>query len=338
MFLSGGVDSSVVLALMARLNERPVRAFTVGFPGTQAADERDQARTAAAAVGADHVEVAFGEEDFWSLLPVVAAAMDDPAADYAALPTYKLAQAARADDLKVILSGEGGDEMFAGYGRYRRALRPRIFGGRQPWGHGIFDDLDVLRGDGAGVLHAAAWRGGITTAEAAEAAPVRTPLQRAQAVDCAAWLPNDLLTKLDRCLMANGVEGRVPFLDPLVADFALTLPDRLKVRRRLGKWLLRLWLETGLPSARPFARKRGFTVPVGAWMAGRGREIGPLVAAQPGVAEACRPDAVVRLFAAAGDGAVKAAWTLLFFALWHQCHILGRAPAGDAFETLASPA
>ncbi len=333
MFLSGGVDSSVVLALMARLNEHPVRAFTVGFPGTQAADEREQARTAAAAVGADHVEVEFGEQDFWSLLPAAAAAMDDPAADYAVLPTYKLAQAARADDLKVILSGEGGDEMFAGYGRYRRALRPRLFGGRRPWGQGIFDGLDVLRGDAT-----TAWRTGIGAAEAAEAAPVRTPLQQAQAVDCAAWLPNDLLTKLDRCLMANGVEGRVPFLDPLVADFAVTLPDHLKVRRRLGKWLLRRWLETGLPAARPFARKQGFTVPVGTWMAGRRRQIGPLVAAQPGVAEACRPEAVERLFAGAGDRAQKAAWTLLFFALWHQCHILGQAPAGDAFESLASAA
>jgi asparagine synthase (glutamine-hydrolysing) len=335
MFLSGGVDSSVILALMARLNERPVRAFTVGFPGTQAADEREQARAAAAAVGADHVEVEFGEEDFWSLLPAAAAAMDDPAADYAVLPTYKLAQAARADDLKVILSGEGGDEMFAGYGRYRRALRSRLFGGRRPWRQGIFDGLDVLRGDATATT---AWRTGIAAAEAGEAAPVRTPLQQAQAVDCAAWLPNDLLTKLDRCLMANGVEGRVPFLDPLVADFAVTLPDRLKVRRRLGKWLLRRWLETGLPAARPFARKQGFTVPVGAWMAGRGRQIGPLVAAQPGVAEACRPEAVERLFAGAGDRAQKAAWTLLFFALWHQCHILGQAPAGDAFESLASAA
>ena len=335
MFLSGGVDSSVVLALMARLNEHPVRAFTIGFPGTQAADEREQARTAAAAVGADHVEVEFGEQDFWSLLPAAAAAMDDPAADYAVLPTYKLAQAARADDLKVILSGEGGDEMFAGYGRYRRALRPRLFGGRPPWGQGIFDGLDVLRGDGTAATD---WRTGIGAAETAEAAPVRTSLQQAQAVDCAAWLPNDLLTKLDRCLMANGVEGRVPFLDPLVADFALTLPDRLKVRRRLGKWLLRRWLETGLPAARPFARKQGFTVPVGTWMAARRRHIGPLVAAQPGVAEACRPEAVERLFAGAGDRAQKAAWTLLFFALWHQCHILGQAPAGDAFESLASAA
>ena len=89
--------------------------------------------------------------------------------------------------------------------------------------------------------------------------------------------------------MAHGVEGRVPFLDAKLADFAFRLPDRLKVHRGRGKWLLRRWLDTGLPASKPFARKRGFTVPVGAWIAEKGRQLGPLVDAQPGVAEACRP-------------------------------------------------
>ncbi|MHB1220304.1 MAG: asparagine synthase (glutamine-hydrolyzing), partial [Alphaproteobacteria bacterium] len=95
MFLSGGVDSSAVLAMMARLNDRPVRAFTVGFPGTVARDERAHARAVAKEAGAEHVEVAFSEKDFWRTLPEVAAAMDDPAADYATLPTYVLARDAR---------------------------------------------------------------------------------------------------------------------------------------------------------------------------------------------------------------------------------------------------
>ncbi len=100
MFLSGGIDSSVVLAEMARLNDRPVRAFTIGFPGTDAVDERIGARRVAEALGADHVEVEFTAQDFWSLLPRVVAALDDPVADYAVLPTYKLAATAGAD-LKV---------------------------------------------------------------------------------------------------------------------------------------------------------------------------------------------------------------------------------------------
>jgi len=326
MFLSGGIDSSVVLAMMARLNPRPVLAFTAGFPGTGVHDERAHARALAQAVGARHIEVEFAEADFWGLLPAVAAAMDDPSADYACLPTFKLAQVAR-QHVKVILSGEGGDELFGGYGRYRAAMRPWPLT-RPMRKRGAFDGIDVFRtplGD---------WRSGIAAAERAAALPGRSRLQVAQAVDCADWLPNDLLVKADRCLMANGIEGRVPFLDPVVADFAFRLPDRFKVRNGLGKWLLRLWLERALPASRPFAKKRGFTVPVAEWIAAR-PEIGPLVAHQPGIAEICRPEAVERLFRACDRRTGFACWTLLFTALWHQRHILGHRPEGDAFAALA---
>jgi asparagine synthase (glutamine-hydrolysing) len=147
MFLSGGIDSSAVLGMMARLNERPVKAFTVGFTSGQVADEREQARRVAKALGAEHFEVEFREADFWLLLPQITRAMDDPAADYAVLPTYKLAAAAREAGLKVILSGEGGDELFAGYGRYRSLMRPWWIGGKALRGRGSFDKLGILRGD-----------------------------------------------------------------------------------------------------------------------------------------------------------------------------------------------
>jgi asparagine synthase (glutamine-hydrolysing) len=164
----------------------------------------------------------------------------------------------------------------------------------------------------------------------------RDRLQVAQATDCADWLPNDLLAKLDRCLMANGIEGRTPFLDPVVADLAFRLPDRLKVRGRSGKWLLRRWLEKHLPAAQPFARKQGFTVPVGEWIASEGEALGELVARTPGVAEIAQPEAVRRLFRnAASKRAGLAAWTLLFYALWHRRHILGLLPEGDAVACLA---
>jgi asparagine synthase (glutamine-hydrolysing) len=198
---------------------------------------------------------------------------------------------------------------------------------------GALDGLGILTGGGPD------WRARYARAEADAERPGRTALQAAQAVDCADWLPNDLLTKLDRCLMAHGVEGRTPFLDASVAEVAYRLPDRLKVKGGLGKWLLRRWLRDRLPEAQPFAPKRGFTVPVGAWMAGRGRELGPLVAAEPGIAEACLPGAVNSLFASL-DGShgkkARAAWILLFLALWHRTHILGRDPGGGVFETLAA--
>ncbi len=321
MFLSGGIDSTAVLAMMARLGERPVKAFTIGFAESDVADERAAARTAAQAVGAEHVEILFSETDFWRTLPEIVSAVDDPAADYAMLPTFALARAARAAGLKVILSGEGGDELFGGYGRYRSVLRPWWAGGRRPRARGVLDDLGVLRGEIAG------WRDGIAAAEVHAQSRGRTSLQAAQAVDCADWLPNDLLTKLDRCLMAHGAEGRTPFLDPELAALAFRLPDELKIRRGLGKWLLRRWLAEQMPQAQPLARKRGFTVPVARWIARRAETIGPLVARSPAVRELCRPEAVEALFAAAGQKrAGRAAWNLLFYALWHRHHI-ERAPA-----------
>jgi asparagine synthase (glutamine-hydrolysing) len=330
MFLSGGIDSSAVLAMMARLNERPVRAFTAGFPQTGAADEREAAARVARSVGAEHVEIAFGEADFWRLLPEIAGAVDDPAADYAILPSWKLAEAARAHGLKVVLSGEGGDELFAGYGRYRAVMRPWWAGGRRPRARGTLARLGLLRGELAG------WRDGIAAAEVGAATGGRTRLQQAQAADCAEWLPNDLLTKLDRCLMAHAVEGRTPFLDPVVAALAFRLPDELKVRGRLGKFLLRRWLDAKLPAAAAFERKRGFTVPVGAWIARRGAQLGPLVAARGAVREVCEPGAVERLFRAAeGKHEGHAAWTLLFYALWHRHHIERAPPAPDVFAALA---
>jgi asparagine synthase (glutamine-hydrolysing) len=330
MFLSGGIDSSAVLAMMARLNDKPVRAFTAGFSNTDVFDERQHARAVAAAVGAEHVEVEFGEVDFWRLLPEIVAAVDDPTADYAILPTYKLAHTARESGLKVILSGEGGDELFAGYGRYRAVMRPWWAGGKLARGRGSLDGLGILRGDLAG------WRDGVAAAEVRAGSAGRTRLQIAQATDCADWLPNDLLVKLDRCLMAHGVEGRTPFLDAKVAEFAFRLPDDLKVRKGLGKWLLRRWLADAMPQAQAFARKRGFAVPVIEWVARRGAALGPLVAAQPGIREICLPDAVEKLFAnAAGKRPGFAAWTLLFYALWHRHHILRLSPAPDVFTALA---
>lgn len=329
MFLSGGIDSSALLALMARLNARPVVALTAHFPGSQAPDERAAAQAVARSVGAQHIEVEVTAQDFWALLPQVAAAMDDPAADYACVPTFKLAARAREEGLKVVLSGEGGDELFAGYGRYRSVMRPWWLGGRAMRRKGIFDGLGVLRQRTVG------WRDGIAAAEATERINGRSRLQVAQAMDCADWLPNDLLAKLDRCLMAHGVEGRTPFLDPAVAGLAFRLPDRLKIRDRKGKWLLRRWLDSALPEAGAFAPKRGFTVPVAEWIHAEGAKLGPLVAAQPGVTEVAEPAAVAKLFRDPRKHAGFAAWTLLFYALWHRRHIEGKPADGDVFACLA---
>lgn len=329
MFLSGGTDSSVILAAMRRLNPKPVQALTAGFGNTSVNDERAHARDVAKAAGADHHEIDVTETDFWRELPAITNAMDDPAADYAIIPTYFLARKAREMGLKVVLSGEGGDELFAGYGRYRRALRPSWLGGREMRHAAILDGLGVLR------QPAMDWRRGIAADEVAAKVHGRNRLQVAQALDSAGWLANDLLIKLDRCLMAHGVEGRVPFLDPYVADFAFTLPDSIKIRNRNGKWVLREWLSTALPESKPFTKKRGFTVPVGEWIASQGAKLGPLVAAQQGVFEVCDTPAVEKLFKAGAEFG-KAQWTLLFYALWHQSHIMSIDMNGDVFEVLSA--
>jgi asparagine synthase (glutamine-hydrolysing) len=251
--------------------------------------------------------------------------MDDPAADYAIIPTWFLARRAR-QDVKVILSGEGGDEMFAGYGRYRAAAR-RFPLTKKMRAKGVFDGLDILRDPPA------QWRDGIAAAEIAH--PKRSPLKRAQTTDIADWLPHDLLLKLDRCLMAHAVEGRTPFVDTEIAKFAFSLPDRLLIRNGQGKFLLRLWLEKHLPAARPFAKKQGFDVPIGAWIAARGAALGELVARNPLIAELAEPAKIVALFTRAEEKrAGFAAWVLLFTALWHRRHILALPPAGDTFSTL----
>ncbi|MDB5317547.1 MAG: hypothetical protein JWO24_3391 [Rhodospirillales bacterium] len=329
MFLSGGTDSAAILAMMARLNTRPVLAFTAGFESPGAADEREAATRAAKAAGAEHVTIGITRAMVWQHLPAIVAAMDDPAADYAIIPTWFLARRAR-EDVKVVLSGEGGDEIFGGYGRYRSAMRPWWLGGKAPRGKGAFDKLDVLREPPTG------WRDGIAAAEVEAGTGGRSRLQGAQALDVADWLPNDLLQKLDRCLMAHGVEGRTPFLDIGVALAGFRLPDALKVRRDMGKYLLRRWLEKHFPASEPFRPKQGFTVPIGAWIAEDGARLGPLVARQAGVAAIAKPDRVEALFrAASGKREGFAAWHLLFYALWHARHIEGRDVSGDVFATLS---
>jgi asparagine synthase (glutamine-hydrolysing) len=310
LFLSGGIDSATIATLMARLNERPVMAFTCGFEALGAKDERAQAEKVARALDLDWRETNFGEAEFWRVLPEVAWALDDPTADYATLPTWKLAEAAKGT-LTVVLTGEGGDELFGGYGRYRRALRPVWLGGRA---------AEPRTGD-AGAL--ARWR------DAARAPAGLTRLQGAQWADVATWLPDDLLLKLDRCLMAHGLEGRTPFLDREVAAFAFPLPDRLKVQGRYGKWLLRKWLERTCPAAEPWARKQGFTVPVDAWIAPRAEVIAGRLG-EVAALRALRPEAAAE-FRAGGAGV---RWPLLFFAVWSLIHLEGASRA-EALEAVA---
>ncbi len=326
LFLSGGIDSSVMLALMSRLSSQPVIAMTAVFPDSKAKDEGESAARAARSVGAEHHNVALSREDFWNYAPRVAAALDDPTTDAAAFPTYMLARLAQEKGIKVVLSGEGADEVFGGYSRYRRATWFWGLLNRKSRSHGVFDKLD-------GKEAFPGWRDGFQITEREESKRRGSAMQILQAVDCAEWLPNDLLIKLDRCLMAFGVEGRTPFLDPVVSPFAFGLPDSLKMKNGLGKWLLRQWLAKNLPSAEAFAKKSGFNPPMGEWIDSYKNVLEEAILAQPGIAEMSIAPVVHATFSEPALHS-QAAWSLLFYALWHSHHILGVDSEGTISDVL----
>ena len=327
LFLSGGVDSAAVLAAMAKLEDRPVVAYTASFVGGDFHHELDQARVVAKAAGADHRAIEITAADFWADLPEMVACMDDPVADYAIVPTFALAKVAK-EDVKVILTGDGGDEIFAGYGRYRAGLRSWPFQ-KKPWSRNSLGKTNVLR------CQSENWREDIDQSEREFKKTDWSKLQALQALDIAYWLPNDLLMKVDRCLMAHGLEGRVPFLDRDLAAFGFNSADGDKVKGRLGKQMVRHWRAKEMPEAQPYSKKRGFSVPVGYWIGQQGKALAPLVSKQAGVAAICNTEAVHQMFVNMTPATEFPAWQLLFYALWHQIHMTGLPRNGSVFEVLS---
>jgi len=159
LFLSGGIDSSALALLMSRVSSSQVVALTAGFPGSRRPDESEAARRVALAVNAEHHVVDVTAKEFWDCAPKAAAALDDPTADASALPTYLLGKAAKNTNLKVVLSGEGADEVFGGYSRYRRAAWLWGLLARKSRNHGIFN----LRIDKSHALEN--WREGLGAME-----------------------------------------------------------------------------------------------------------------------------------------------------------------------------
>ncbi|MEI6412720.1 MAG: asparagine synthase (glutamine-hydrolyzing) [Pseudomonadota bacterium] len=269
LFLSGGVDSAILLALLHRYHPEPVRTFSVGFSNQGLTDELPMAGRMARQFGAIHTELRPSQAELWEILPLTVWAADDLMRDYASLPTALLARRA-ALDVKMVLSGEGGDEVFAGYGRYRQGGIARYLKNLLSPGSGGFRTRGTFRFPWPGRLFRPALRDVLENArapvrEAWAAAPGSwSNLQRMQGVDLSVALPDNLLVKNDRMLMAFGLEGRVPFCDHRLVEFGLALPDRLKVAGGLGKVFLKRWASPFLPHELLYAQKRGFHVPMGA--------------------------------------------------------------------------
>jgi asparagine synthase (glutamine-hydrolysing) len=357
VLLSGGVDSATLAALAAQESAEPLRTFSVGF-AERSFDELGDARRVAERYGTRHRELLL-RPDAALLLPALAAAFDEPFADSSALPTYLVSQLA-AEDVKVALSGEGGDELFGGYytyaadllalrvGRLARLARPLVERLPSSSGKASFDyrakrfvraaHLPPLeRHHGWKEIFAPEARAELTGRRSTfdPVDPLRTRfaetegaelLARLQDVDLGLYLVDDLLVKTDRASMAHSLEARVPFLDTVVTNLALALPTRHKVRGLAKKVLLRKAVEPLLPRSVVHGRKRGFSIPAAAWLRGElepfAREtLSPETLRRQGF---FRPEVVTRLIdehVARREDRSRQLWGLLTFTLWHERHV-----------------
>jgi asparagine synthase (glutamine-hydrolysing) len=314
-----------------------VRTFSVGYPERGTADERADAAAMARRFGAAHTEIVLDADAVFRRLPHTVWATDDLLYDYACLPTTFLAEEA-AQGLKVVLTGEGGDEVFAGYSRYRRPPWQRWVQNLAAPGSGGFRTRGrwrapwVRRVFGAELKAAsAAWRAPFI--EAWQRAPrAWSTVTRCQYTDVVTYLPDDLLVKADRVLMGFGLEGRVPFLDHRIVEFAFGLPDALKVSRRQGKLFLKRWAERRLPPEHLWRRKRGFYVPVGRWLRGAFLDrLAERLPAHPAMQRWFRPDGVAALVRAQQrhGRATRELWELMQLAIWHRIFVEGHVPGRD---------
>lgn len=306
--LSGGVDSSLITALMQARSPRPVRTFTIGFEEKEF-DEAVHARAVAAHLGTEHTELRLSSQDALNLIPYLPDIYDEPFADSSQLPTYLVMKLAR-EHVAAALSGDAGDELFGGYTRY--SFLPKVWSafGRLPRpllnvGLGVAATAPGLIGRLTGTTHVSnkiakvrrifeVQANGVDDLYAALVGEWEDPAgmviggvmppnllddrsrwprlesseARMMALDTLTYLPGDILTKVDRAAMAVSLETRAPFLDRNVVEFAWTLPLDMKLRHGTGKWLLRQLLARHVPQALIERPKQGFGIPLDEWLRG----------------------------------------------------------------------
>lgn len=298
-FLSGGVDSSTIVALMQKQSSRRVKTFTIGFAHAEY-NEADSARAVAAHLGTDHTELQVTAADALDLIPQLPAIYDEPYADASAIPTLLVSRLARSQ-VTVSLSGDGGDELFGGYTRYQSTARhwDRLQGlpraARKALGSlvqhvpSLMDRYPALHEALASNDAAAFYRslmsqwptpsqvvsGGhepSTVWDRHQLLP-RVPLaEKMMYLDSLTYLPDDVLCKVDRAAMSVSLETRVPLLDHRIVAFAWSLPGHLRIRGQQGKWILRQVLNRHVPRHLTDRPKQGFAVPVDHWLRGPLRE------------------------------------------------------------------
>jgi asparagine synthase (glutamine-hydrolysing) len=359
-FLSGGVDSSLVVGLMARASSRPVRTFSIGFDDARY-DELEHARVVASHFRTHHHEFVV-RPDAVAILDDLIGHFDEPFGDSSAIPTWYVSELARRH-VTVVLSGDGGDELFGGYDRYFPHPRVAAFdrwaprGSRAmastvwPWlPHGMtgknflrrvardargryLDDIGFFQRDEKDALLSGDLRRRLGDADAE--ARLGAHFDRLRGLpwhgqmmhfDFETYLPEDILTKVDRMSMAHSIESRVPLLDNEVVEFAARLPADLKIRNGRRKHILKEAAAGILPPeilARP---KQGFAVPVGNWFRSGLRDLFADVllsarARHRGYFEPRFIDRLVREHVAGRRDHTLRLWGLLVFELWHRQYL-----------------
>jgi asparagine synthase (glutamine-hydrolysing) len=297
VLLSGGIDSTIVVALGQRLRSHPpLKTFSVGFGDAE--DELPYAREVAGIYATDHHELQIGKPPTASLLERIAAVYDEPFADSSQVPTFMIARHA-SEHVKVVLTGDGSDELFGGYTRHQRIfeaeelrfptvqwvvfrLLERLFPAHRelarranaaasashqpdPWRRAIRSHVAMRAAQ-----RSALWQAAVTDDLLTEQLPAPPPgtrgMNRAFHHDLSTYLPGDILVKVDRAAMAHGLETRAPFLDRDVVEFALSLDASLKVGRNAGKLVLRRAFEPELPQRIRSRPKQGFEAPIRRWL------------------------------------------------------------------------
>jgi asparagine synthase (glutamine-hydrolysing) len=348
-FLSGGVDSASVVAEMSRQMDRPVNTFSIGFEEPQY-NEAPHAAEVARALRTNHTELIV-RPDVDALFEQIVSAFDEPFADSSAIPTLLVSKLARSQ-VTVALSGDGGDELFGGYTRYREVLRRDLAipqGARgmiafvsRALPHSTFGRNRLLelsrtqRGRYAGQVAdpLAVSEGGVARPEVLaagrapdhllerwfEAAAGRDLPSQMMLVDLLSYLPGDILTKVDRMSMAVSLEARVPLLDHHLVEFAVTIPSSLKIRDGSGKWIFRESVKDLIPESVLTKRKQGFGVPISEWLRGPLRHrIDQILRPDAELYAYVDPDAVSRIIREHLSGRRDHSpliWKLLVLALW----------------------
>ena len=323
LFFSGGIDSMLIMYFMSKLNlGSRVEAFKVNIENRKNNLNNTLLKKISHEYKIKFNEINFTEDDFWNTIPFAAKKIDDPIADYAILPTFKLASVA-SKKFKVAITGEGGDELFGGYGRYRHHnfFKKNFF-------KGAFRKLGKFNNN--------YWK--FETSQTFIENLSLTRVQKQQFFDYYNWLPNNLLVKLDRCLMSYGMEGRTPLIDKKLFENFFFIKDEYKINNSFGKFMIRNFIKSRVKHYDAFIKKEGFTIPIEKWLPKHSKffleflpkiEILRIFFNQDEIKELCKS-------ITHNKKAIRCVWHMIFISTWYYVTFNNVKTDGNFFDIISS--